>query len=466
MTRGRRTIAVAVALIVTLVTCVDHRPPTSSEPAITETASLTAVPVTQTFLTSGHDPNNLKIYTTASIAPAPNALVTVAVLTHQSSSAAPVPTLTGGGMTAWDVVATTTFNGATPLDRVTIFRAMSASPGSGPITISSSVTVSNCQWIVSQWDGVETGGANGAGAVVQTGATSGTAVNGLTITLGSFADASDVSYGVFGIASATPVASVGSGFTRIDEQPSGEGTTGDLFAEWVLNQNSINATWSSKSAGALGVEIKSGTAGGGGGGVSASLSTVTATPPSIAAGGGGGGTSTIMVTAKDAGGNPISGATVVLSATGTGNTLTQPAGPTDANGVATGTLGSTVAQSKTVSAKINGTAITQTATVTVVPGPVSASQSSVVAAPPTIAPGGATSTITVTAKDASGNPISGATVVLAQTGSMSVLTQPADTTNASGVATGTLTSTMQETTIVSAKIGGTAITQTATVTVG
>ena len=470
MARGRRTIAFAVALIATLVTCVDRQTPTalpeSGTDASPATAAVVAVPITQTLLTSGHDPTNLKIFTTASIAPAPNALVTVAVLTHQSSSAAPAPTLSGGGMAAWDVVATTTFNGATPLDRVTIFRAMSASPGNGPITITSSVTVSNCQWIVSQWDGVETSGANGAGAVVQTSTTSGTAVNGLTVTLGSFADAGDVGYGVFGIASATPVASAGSGFTRIDEQPSGEGTTGDVFAEWAVNQNSISATWSSKSAGALGVEIKSGTGGGsGGGGVSAALSTVAAAPPSIAAGGGSGGTSTITATAKDASGNPISGATVVLSATGTGNTLTQPAATTDANGVAAGTLSSTVAQSKTVSAKINGTSITQTATVTVVPGPVSASQSTVVATPTTIAPGGATSTITVTAKDAGGNPVSGATVVLAQTGSMSVLGQPAATTNASGVATGTLTSTMQETTIVSATIGATAITQTATVQV-
>ncbi|HET7250020.1 MAG TPA: Ig-like domain-containing protein, partial [Gemmatimonadales bacterium] len=466
MGRGRKTIAVAVALIATLVTCVDQRTPTSSSgPALDSSATIAAVvavPVTQTLLTSGHDPNNLRIYTTAAITAAPNALVTVAVLTHQSSSAAPAPTLSGGGMAAWDVVATTTFNGATPLDRVTIFRAMSASPGSGPITITSSVTISNCQWIVSQWDGVETGGTNGSGAIVQTASASGTAVNGLTVTLAAFADANDVGYGVFGIASATPAATVGSGFTRIDEQPSGEGTTGDLFAEWAANDNTIDATWTSKSAGALGVELKAGSgSGGGGGGVSASLSTLTALPASLTAGSA---TSTITVTAKDANGQPVSGATVLLSATGTGNTLTQPSGPTGANGVATGTLASTVAEAKTIAAKINGTAITQTAAVNVVPGPVSASQSTLAAAPAAIVPSSGTSTITVTAEDAYGNPISGATVVLATTGS-AIVTQPADTTNASGVATGTLSSPVEETDIVSATIAGTAITQTATVQV-
>ena len=462
MNRGRSILA--FALIATLASCVERRTSTSMEPRVPDVqpaAALTSATIAQTLLASGHDPNNLKVYTTASIAPAPNALVTVAVLTHQSSTAAPAPTLTGGGMAAWDLVATTTFNGATPLDRVTIFRAMSAAPGSGPITITSSVTVSNCQWIVSQWDGVETGGTNGAGAIVQTGATSGAAVNGLTVTLGAFADPADVGYGVFGIASATVAATAGGGFTRIDEQPSGEGTTGDLFAEWAVNDNTVDATWASKSAGGLGVEIKAaGSSGGGGGGVSVALSTVSASAGSITAGSG---TSTITVTAKDANGNAISGATVVLAATGTGNTLTQPAAVTDANGVATGSLASTVAGAKTVSAKINGTSITQTATVTVTPGPVDASQSTVTAAPASVVPG-APSTITVTAKDANGNPISGATVVLAATG-MRTLTQPADTTSASGVATGMVSGMMEETIIVSATVNGTGITQTATVEV-
>ena len=52
------------------------------------------------------------------------------------------------------------------------------------------------------------------------------------------------------------------------------------------------------------------------------------------------------VTARDANGNPIQGATVTLAASGSGNTLTQP-GLTNASGVATGTLSSTVAESKT-----------------------------------------------------------------------------------------------------------------------
>src|SRR5207244_1334900 len=78
------------------------------------------------------------------------------------------------------------------------------------------------------------------------------------------------------------------------------------------------------------------------------------------------GMATITVTARDASGNPVQGATVTLAATPTaGNTVTQPLGTTDASGVVTGSLSSTAAGSKTVSAAIDGVAVTQTATVVV-----------------------------------------------------------------------------------------------------
>jgi hypothetical protein len=107
------------------------------------------------------------------------------------------------------------------------------------------------------------------------------------------------------------------------------------------------------------------------GGVSASQSTVNAAPTNITASGGSS-ISTITVIAKDAFGNPIQGATAVLAVTGSGNALTQPVGTTNASGVATGTLSSTMAESKTVSATIDGVGVTQTAAVLVSPATASA----------------------------------------------------------------------------------------------
>ncbi|OLB52483.1 MAG: hypothetical protein AUI13_13900 [Gemmatimonadetes bacterium 13_2_20CM_2_69_23] len=79
--------------------------------------------------------------------------------------------------------------------------------------------------------------------------------------------------------------------------------------------------------------------------------------------------STLTVTALDAMGNPVPGATVALDASGAGNTLTQQAATTDASGKVTGTLSSTKAETKTVSAILNGTlAVAQTPTVVVLPG--------------------------------------------------------------------------------------------------
>jgi hypothetical protein len=383
---------------------------------------------------------------------------------HNSTAAVASPTLSGGGMTAWTEVATISFDAvATPHKRLTIYRAMSAAPGSGPLTITWSSSQSHCQWIVSQWDGVDLAGVNGAGAIGQTGSTRADAANGLAVTLAAFGNANNVAYGVFGVRQNALAVTPGPGFTEIAEQPSGESPLSDLEAEWAINDNRIDASWANLNGAALGVEIKAadGGGGGGGGGVSASQSTVTASSSSITAGTG---TSTITVTVKDANDAPIGDATVVLSATGTGNTLTQPASPTDPNGVTTGTLSSTVAEIKTVSATANGTAITQTARVSVAAGPVSTSQSSVVAAPTVVTPGGS-STITVTAKDDHGNPINGATVVLAATGSGSSITQPTAPTGTDGVATGTVTGTVEETILTSATIDGTPIAQTATVQV-
>src|SRR5207302_78872 len=131
---------------------------------------------------------------------------------------------------------------------------------------------------------------------------------------------------------------------------------------------------------------------------------------------------------------------------------------------------STAAGTKTVSAIVNGTlTVAQTASVTVNPAGASASQSLVAASPGTItaSTGSSASTITVTVKDANGNPVSGATVTLAASPATGVtLTQPAGTTNTSGQITGALSSTAAETKTVTALVDGrVTVTETAAVTV-
>jgi hypothetical protein len=197
--------------------------------------------------------------------------------------------------------------------------------------------------------------------------------------------------------------------------------------------------------------------------VDATQTSVVTAPTTITASTGAN-TSTITVTARDAGGNPIGGATVVLSATGSGNAITQP-GPTNASGVATGTFSATASGAKTITAVVNGITITQQPIVTVTAGAVSGTQSTIVASPSAIVKSAGTSTINVTALDAFGNPVSGVIVGLAATGSGNTLTQPSSSTNSFGVASGSLSSSQAGNKIVTATAGGVALTHSDTVTV-
>jgi len=100
------------------------------------------------------------------------------------------------------------------------------------------------------------------------------------------------------------------------------------------------------------------------GAVSATTSTVVASPTSVAADGTT--TSTVTVTLKDCGNNPVSGKTVSLSAGSGSSTITTVSGTTNASGQATFTVKDSVAETVTYTAKdtTDNIAITQTATVT------------------------------------------------------------------------------------------------------
>ncbi len=97
---------------------------------------------------------------------------------------------------------------------------------------------------------------------------------------------------------------------------------------------------------------------------STTVSTITAAPASVEAVSG---TSSIVVTVRDENGDPVQGATVTLQGTGSGNTFLQP-GLTGPDGVATGTLSSTVPGLKVISAVLNGALeMSQTTEVTITP---------------------------------------------------------------------------------------------------
>jgi parallel beta-helix repeat protein len=158
---------------------------------------------------------------------------------------------------------------------------------------------------------------------------------------------------------------------------------------------------------------------------------------------------TLTVTVRDLHGDPMPGRVVVLAASGTGNDLVQPAAVTDAAGQASGTLTSTVAELKSVTAKVDPgpaeVSLADSMVVEFLADAASISQvlSTIEPVPATgvIASGSDAASITVTLRDGNGNPVAGQVVELAATGSGNVLMQPAGPTDAAGVAVGTLAST-------------------------
>ena len=175
---------------------------------------------------------------------------------------------------------------------------------------------------------------------------------------------------------------------------------------------------------------------------------------------------TLTATLKDASGNTLTSdnSTVVTFAkTGGAGTVTGLGNATASSGVATKSVTNQLAGQINLDAQVAGLT-TGTASYTIVVGPVSAATSTVNAAPSSVTNNGTDSTtITVTVRDAGGNPLSGMTVTLDDAGADSVISPASTTSNASGIATFGATSTTVESAVYTGTANAVAITDTATV---
>ena len=171
----------------------------------------------------------------------------------------------------------------------------------------------------------------------------------------------------------------------------------------------------------------------------------------------------VKVIARDWLGNLAPGNLVKIESTGGPNNITQPVRLTDANGVAVGMVGSTKAELKTISARVQGTLITKTRDVTF--SAFSASVSDVRVNKTAVKADGVDEVrVTVTVKNAQGDPLSGSVVKIESTGGPNNITQPVGLTDANGVAVGTVRSTKAEPKTISARADRTLITKTMNVT--
>jgi Tryptophan-rich Synechocystis species C-terminal domain/Bacterial Ig-like domain (group 1) len=183
---------------------------------------------------------------------------------------------------------------------------------------------------------------------------------------------------------------------------------------------------------------------------SATTSSVVASSPTVTANGTS--TTTLTVTVEDANGNAVANTAVTLSGNGSGNTFGAISGTTNADGVFTTTLASTLVQNETITASEGG--VQEHTSVNFVAGSPSATTSSIVASSPTVtADGVSTTALTVTVEDAQDHAVAGAAVTLSGSGSANTFGAISGTTNANGVFTTTLASTLAQNETITATEG-------------
>jgi hypothetical protein len=202
---------------------------------------------------------------TASITLTTNRLGLLTVVNRTASAATPnAPTCSG-----WAEVATIAYdNTGTSRERVTLLRRLSGSDSTGTHTIDfAAQSQENIRWSIDETDAtVDTGGSNGASAVVQSVTNSAATATSLTVTLAAFGSASNATFGCFGLSAdgvvGTPVITEGTGFTQLTEIAAVDAS---LFTQY-RNDNDTTVDCSSTlthvTLGGIAIEIKAAAAGG------------------------------------------------------------------------------------------------------------------------------------------------------------------------------------------------------------
>jgi hypothetical protein len=219
------------------------------------------------LVTSGeiNDSTDANSYTGSSVSLTSNNLYLFAVTNRRSTATVTTPTVSGTSC-SWDQVATRPFDTeASPTQRLTVFRCLDASPGSGALTVDfGGVTQTGIIARLVEVTGIDTGGTNGSAAIVQTPATnSSNAATSLTCTLGAFSDAGNGTIGFFA-SNANAAITQGSGFSLLYDVGNSAPNRRLMIETRTDNDTTVDATLSSASVGCIALEIKAASGGGGG----------------------------------------------------------------------------------------------------------------------------------------------------------------------------------------------------------
>ncbi len=192
---------------------------------------------TASLLVAGSTTSGSTSFNTTSISPGANRLVLLFVVSSDAGGADPgTPTVSGGGLSTWVHVRGRFYGGAR---RISCFRGMSASPGSGQVTIDfgGSNSQNSACWSIIEVADVDTSGSDGSGAVVQStdlGATG----TGSTISLAALQHANNIHICGVGTVAATTI-TPDAQFTELSDQ---QQTVDDITLETQWARNEVDCT--------------------------------------------------------------------------------------------------------------------------------------------------------------------------------------------------------------------------------
>jgi hypothetical protein len=218
--------------------------------------ALAAPTIRRKLLTFGGSTTDGQTFSTAAITPGANTLLLAAVFFNPTGTV-PEPTLTGCGLT-W-VLVDNTLNGNNIREGM-IYRAMGPAPSSGAVTIDfgAANVAAALEWFVVQYEGVDTSGSNGSGAIVQSANGRPTATVAPSQAFPNAVNAANEAFGLVGCATAqaqTP----GSGWTQIAFGSQATPAIGASIETSNPPQQNVSATWATSTNGFLvGVEIRPG----------------------------------------------------------------------------------------------------------------------------------------------------------------------------------------------------------------
>lgn len=223
--------------------------------------------ITETPLTTGVKDDSGGSFTTAataSITPGSNQLVLAGIFHNASvaANAADITGLAGAGLTFTKAVSIVDTAAGSVLS---IWRALSASPSSGALTATFANATLASVWSIMQFNGIDTGGTNGANAIVQSAVNSNNtgSVATITATLGAFGSVNNGAMSAHGWfnAGAVQTATPKSGWAEIHDNGTtySAGTLADcLETQWrATNDTTASAVWTSNGAVfAIALELK------------------------------------------------------------------------------------------------------------------------------------------------------------------------------------------------------------------